>query len=148
MSGAGQAVRDKVRQAAAIVLKKELSFLISAGDLSLNEPPDALARQLAESLERVGLLSLSGETAIALVLVAAGWKPAGDLSEAWVHGVHLGGIMQSGEEDHVADYLRVVEAQHTGSAPQPLDSYRALARRVRAAYREATPDMPPSDDAG
>jgi len=147
--GVGLAVKDTVRRAAASVLEHDLANMESDGDISLDGRRDLLAARLAESLERVGLLSLTGETAIALELVAAGWGPVGkDLAEASVHGVHLGGIMQSGEEDHVADYLRVMEAQHSRSAPQPLERYRALARRLRSAYRDATPDMPTPADAG
>lgn len=139
----GQSIKQKVRGAAAAVLTRELNSLAKEGDVTLNLSGPALAERLAERLEGVGLLSLTGETAIALELVAAGWGPVGDnLAEASVHGVHLGGIVLAGEEDHLADYLRVMEAQHANDAPRPLEDYRPLARRLRAAYREATPDAP------
>jgi hypothetical protein len=150
VTAAGPITKDKVRRAAESVLGQELSALAAAGDLTLHEQASELGLVLAEGLERAGLLSLTGETAIALELVAAEWPPVrGDLAEAAVHGIHLGGIMLSGLEDHVADYLRVMQSQHSGDAPQSLDHYRGLARRLRLAYREAVPDLPddvPEDD--
>ena len=135
-----QTIKQKVREAAANVLTRELKGAAQDGDVTINISGAALAERLAERLEGVGLLSLTGETAIALELVAAGWSPVeNNLAEASVHGIHLAGIVLAGEEDHLADYLRVMEAQHANDSPRPLEEYRPLARRLRDAYREASP---------
>jgi len=138
---AGQGTRDKVRQAAGGVLAREISALAAGGDVTLHEEATELGAVLAEGLERAGLLSLTGETAIALELVAADWPPVeGELAGAAVHGVHLAGIMVSGLDDHVADYLRVTESQYWDEAPESLEHYRPLAHRLRQAYRQAVPE--------
>lgn len=148
MSSAIPTAKDRVRDAAAGVLERVLLSLVSDGQLQLRGRPGAVALQLADRLQDVGLLSLTGETAIALELVASRWPPVGDdLAEAAIHGVHLGGIVLSGEDEHIADYLRVMEAQHLGNTPSGLDDYRNLAHRVRNAYLDATPDRPAQRDA-
>ena len=142
MSLDGHSAKDKVRDAATGVLERALTTLMSDGQLQLKGRPGVVARRLADQLQDVGLLSLTGETAIALELVASGWAPVGDdLAEATVHGIHLGGIVLSGEDDHIADYLRVVEAQHRRAAPSNLEAYRKQAHRIRTAYLDATPDQ-------
>lgn len=137
----GLSAKDRVRDAAAGVLERTLLSLKDAGTIQIDGRPQQVARQLADHLQDVGLLSLTGETAIALELVASMWPPvAGDLTEASLHGIHLGGIVLSGEDDHIADYLRVVETQHTGAVPSNLEDYRSLAHRLRTVYLDATPD--------
>jgi len=141
VTGVPVTAKDRVRDAAAGVLERALTALVSNGQLQLKGRPGAVALRLADLLQDVELLSLTGQTAIALELVGSDWPPiAGDLAEASLHGIHLGGIVLSGEDDHIADYLRVVEAQHSGKIPTNLEEYRRLAQRIRAVYVEATPD--------
>ncbi len=141
----GQTAKDRVRAAAAGVLERALNALRQDGDIEITGGTDQVAQVLANRLQDVGLLSLTGETAIALELVASRWPPvAADLAEASLHGVHLGGIVLTGEDDHIADYLSVVEAQHGGTVPTDIEEYRGLARRIRTAYLDATPDHPVS----
>jgi hypothetical protein len=136
-----QTATDRVRSATAGVLERALNALRDDGDVQIEGRTGQVALVLADRLQDVGLLSLTGETAIALELVASRWPPvAGDLAEASLHGVHLGGIVLTGEDDHIADYLRVVEAQHRGAVPTDLEGYRDLAHRIRTAYLDATPD--------
>ena len=137
----GQSAQDRVRSATAGVLERALKALRDDGDVEIAGRTDQVALDLADRLQDVGLLSLTGETAIALELVASKWPPAaGDLAEASLHGIHLGGIVLTGENDHIADYLRVVEAQHRSTEPTGLEGYRGLAHRIRTVYLEATPD--------
>ena len=145
MTGMGQTAKDRVRAAAAGVLERALDALRQDGDVEIAGHTGQVALVLADRLQNVGLLSLTGETAIALELVASRWPPvAGDLAEASLHGIHLGGIVLTGEDDHIADYLRVVEAQHSSAAPTSLEAYRDLAHRIRTVYLDATPDRPVS----
>ena len=141
MTGMGQTAKDRVRSATAGVLERALDDLRNDGDVKIAGRTGQVALILADRLQDVGLLSLTGETAIALELVASKWPPvAGDLAEASLHGIHLGGIVLSGEDDHIADYLRVGEAQHSSSTPTSLEGYRRLAHRIRTVYLDATPD--------
>ncbi len=141
MTATVQTANDRVRSATAGVLERALNALRDDGDVQIKGRTGQVALVLADRLQDVGLLSLTGETAIALELVASRWPPvAGDLAEASLHGVHLGGIVLTGEDDHIADYLRVVEAQHRSAVPTDLEGYRDLARRIRTAYLDATPD--------
>jgi hypothetical protein len=143
LTGAALTAKDRIRDAAAGILERALTALVSDGQLQVKGRPGAVALRLANRLQDVDLLSLTGQTAIALELVASDWPPiAGDLAEASLHGIHLGGIVLSGEDNHIADYLRVVEAQHSGKVPTNLEEYRHLAQRIRAVYLEATPDHP------
>ena len=145
MTGIGRTAKDRVGAAAAGVLEDALDSLRDDGDVEIAGRTGQVALVLADRLQDVGLLSLTGETAIALELVASRWPPvAGDLAEASLHGVHLGGIVLTGEDDHIADYLRVVEAQHRSTAPTSLEAYRGLAHRIRTVYLDATPDRPVS----
>ncbi len=141
----GRTAKDRVGAAAAGVLERALDALRHDGDVEIAGPAGQVALILADRLQDVGLLSLTGETAIALELVASKWPPvAGDLAEASLHGVRLGGIVMTGEDDHIADYLRVVEAQHSSAVPTGLEGYRGLAHRIRAVYLDATPERPVS----
>ncbi len=143
MTGIGRTAKDRVGAAAAGVLEDALDSLRDDGDVEIAGRTGQVALVLADRLQDVGLLSLTGETAIALELVASRWPPvAGDLAEASLHGIHLGGIVLTGEDDHIADYLRVVEAQHRSTAPTSLEAYRDLAHRIRTVYLDATPDRP------
>lgn len=145
MTAMEQTAKDRVRAAAAGVLERALGALQQDGDIEITVRTDQVAQVLADRLQDVGLLSLTGETAIALELVASRWPPvAGDLAEASLHGVRLGGIVLTGEDDHIADYLSVVEAQHSSTVPANLEGYRGLAHRIRAVYLDATPDHPVS----
>ena len=145
MTDMGRTARDRVRAAAAGVLEHALNALRDDGDVEIVGRTGQLALILADRLQDVGLLSLTGETAIAMELVASRWPPvAGDLAEASLHGLHLGGIVLSGEDEHIADYLRVVEAQHKGTVPTSLEEYSRLAQRIRTVYLDATPDHPAS----
>lgn len=137
--------KDRVRAAAAGVLESALNALREDGEIETTGRTGQVALVLADRLQNVGLLSLTGETAIALELVASSWPPvAGDLAEASLHGVHLGGIVLTGEDSHIADYLCVVEAQYGSTTPTNLEGYRGLAQRIRSAYLDATPDRPVS----
>lgn len=141
VTGMGPTAKDRVRAAAAGILEHALDSLRDEGDVHIIGGTGQVALILADRLQDVGLLSLTGETAIALELVASRWPPvAGDLAEASLHGIHLGGIVLSGEDEHIADYLRVVEAQHKGTTPTSLEEYGRLAHRIRTVYLEATPD--------
>jgi hypothetical protein len=141
----GQTAKDRVRAAAAGVLERALGALRQDGDIEITGGTEQVAQILTDRLQDVGLLSLTGETAIALELVASRWPPvAGDLAEASLHSIHLGGIVLTGADDHIADYLRVVEAQHSGAVPTDIEEYRGLAHRIRTAYLDATPDRPAS----
>lgn len=145
VTGMGRTAKDRVRAAAAEVLERALDALRQDGDVEIAGRTGQVALVLADRLQDVGLLSLTGDTAIALELVASRWPPvAGDLAEACLHGIHLGGIVLTGEDNHIADYLRVVEAQHSSTVPTNLEGYRGLAHRIRTAYLEATPDHPVS----
>ncbi len=145
MTGIGRTAKDRVGAAAAGVLEDALDSLRDDGDVEIAGRTGQVALVLADRLQDVGLLSLTGETAIALELVASRWPPvAGDLAQASLHGIRLGGIVLTGEDDHIADYLRVVEAQHRSTAPTSLEAYRGLAHRIRTAYLDATPDRPVS----
>ena len=145
MTGIGRTAKDRVGAAAAGVLERALDALRHDGDVEIAGRTGQVALVLADRLQDVGLLSLTGDTAIALELVASKWPPvAGDLAEASLHGIHLGGIVLTGEDDHIADYLRVVEAQHRSTVPTSLEEYRGLAHRIRTVYLDATPDRPVS----
>ncbi len=145
MTGIGRTAKDRVGAAAAGVLERALDALRHDGDVEIAGHTGQVALVLADRLQDVGLLSLTGETAIALELVASRWPPvAGDLAEASLHGIHLGGIVLTGEDDHIADYLSVVEAQHRSTVPTNLEEYRGLAHRIRTVYLDATPDRPVS----
>jgi hypothetical protein len=135
-----QSAKTRVHSATASVLERALNALRDDGDIEIKGRTGQVAQELADRLQDVGLLSLTGETAIALELVASRWPPvAGDLAEASLHGIHLGGIVLTGEDEHIADYLRVVEAQQSKKVPTGLEGYRDLARRIRAVYLDATP---------
>ena len=141
MTATVQTAKDRVRSATAGVLERALNALRDDGDVQIEGRTGQVALVLTDRLQDVGLLSLTGDTAIALELVASRWPPvAGDLAEASLHGIHLGGIVLTGEDDHIADYLRVVEAQHKSVVPADLEGYRDLARRIRTVYLDATPD--------
>jgi hypothetical protein len=143
VTATGQTAKARVRSATAGVLERALNALREDGDIEIKGRTGQVALVLADRLQDVGLLSLTGETAIALELVASRWPPVGgDLAEASLHGIHLGGIVLTGEDDHLADYLRVVEAQHRRAAPTSLEEYRGLAHRIRTVYLDATPDRP------
>jgi len=143
VTGMGQSAQDRIRSATAGVLERALIALRDDGDVEIAGRTDQVALDLADRLQDVGLLSLTGETAIALELVASKWPPvAGDLAEASLHGIHLGGIVLTGEDDHIADYLRVIEAQHRSAVPSDLEGYLGLARRIRTVYLDASPDHP------
>ena len=115
-----------------------------SGQLTLSVNRRRAATVLLDGLEDAGLLRWTGESAIALELVARRWPPVqADLTLAAHHAVQLAGIVLAGELDHVADYLRVVEAQHTHSDPAPLDRYHTLARHLETAYREIVPRPQP-----
>lgn len=132
--------KEKLNTAARLVLERSLASLEASGDLTLSTSRSGVANALALALDDADLLQVTGQIVIALELIAHRWQPAGDnLAEAAFHGVQLGGIVQSGELDDVADYLRVVEAQHRRGSPESLETYRALARRLEAAYREVMP---------
>lgn len=141
----GRTAKDRVRAAAAEVLERALDAWRQDGDVEITGRTGQVALVLADRLQDVGLLSLTGDTAIALELVASKWPPvAGDLAEACLHGIHLGGIVLTGEDNHIADYLRVVEAQHRSTVPTDPAGYRGLAHRIRTVYLDATPDRPVS----
>lgn len=145
-----ESTRGRILKAALLVVERALENLECRGEVDLAGARSTVARYLATELERSGVLALTRETAVALELIAADWRPVhGDLAEASIHGIHLAGIVLAGEEDHVADYLRVVEAQDRGRDPLPLDEYRPLARRIRRAWRETAPaPAPPGEPSG
>jgi hypothetical protein len=119
------------------VLDDALQALERNQDLTLTTAREYVIGALCQRLDEAGLLLDTTSAALARVLQDAGYAPAtSDREGIMVLTSQLSMVARGGTERHVADYLRVTEAQWMGTDPRPLESYRALARAVLRATGE------------